>query len=379
MDFGIALSGTVDSWRVVARAEALGFTQAWFYDAPLLTPDLFVCMALAATHSTRIRLGTGVVVPGNRSAVATANCLATLNKLAPGRIDFGVGTGFASRRTLGMPPVPLAEVERFTAEVVGLLQGETIDVQVAGTSRKARFLNPELGLVDLTAPVGLHVSALGPTARRLAARLGAGWIDFSGNTAEAIASLTDMQMSWANRGRIAEDLYATLFTVGCVLRSGERLTSDRVMAQAGPYAAVLLHDLVETTAAGELDAVLPPEVVGAVEGYRAVYSRYAPADARHLALHRGHLLFVKPEERPFVTKTLLETFTFTGKPRLLTERIAELRDAGFRQFTVQLMHGQETALDEWANVLAPLGLGAPSATSKPAGRRTTKSARSAPS
>jgi translation elongation factor EF-G len=94
MDFGIALPTAADSWKVTKEAEELGFTHAWFYDTQMLSADCFVAMGAAAVNTRRIRLGTGVLVPSNRIAPVAANVLATLNQLAPGRIDFGVGTGF---------------------------------------------------------------------------------------------------------------------------------------------------------------------------------------------------------------------------------------------------------------------------------------------
>jgi len=51
-------------------------------------------IAAAALKTSRIRLGTGVLVPSNRIAAVTANAFATLNGLAPGRIDFGIGVGW---------------------------------------------------------------------------------------------------------------------------------------------------------------------------------------------------------------------------------------------------------------------------------------------
>src|ERR1700730_10296531 len=96
MDFGIALPTAADSWKVVQRAEELGFTHAWFYDTQMLSADCFVAMGAGAVNTRRIRLATGVLVPSNRIAPVAANALATLNQLAPGRIDFGVGTGFTA-------------------------------------------------------------------------------------------------------------------------------------------------------------------------------------------------------------------------------------------------------------------------------------------
>ena len=90
MKFGIAIPTDSDSWRLVRRAEELGFHHAWFYDTQLLSADCFVAMAACAMKTTRIRLGTGVLIPSNRIAAVAANAFASLNKLAPGRIDFGI-------------------------------------------------------------------------------------------------------------------------------------------------------------------------------------------------------------------------------------------------------------------------------------------------
>ena len=60
----------------------------------MLCADCFVAMGAAAVQTTQIRLGTGVLIPSNRTAPVTANAFALLHALAPGRIDFGVGTGF---------------------------------------------------------------------------------------------------------------------------------------------------------------------------------------------------------------------------------------------------------------------------------------------
>ena len=49
--------------------------------------------------------------------------------------------------------------------------------------------------------------------------------------------------------------------------------------------------------------------------------------------------------------------SFTGTSDALRSRIEELRDAGYDQFTVQIVEGQEDALEDWAAVLKPLGLG----------------------
>ncbi len=75
MDYGINIATSSDSWRVVQRAEELGYSYAWFYDTQLLSADVFVAMAAAAMKTSKIRLGTGVLIPSNRIPAVTANAL----------------------------------------------------------------------------------------------------------------------------------------------------------------------------------------------------------------------------------------------------------------------------------------------------------------
>ncbi len=66
--------------------------------------------------------------------------------------------------------------------------------------------------------------------------------------------------------------------------------------------------------------------------------------------HRGHLMFIKPEERPLLTAPLIESFSFTGTQDVLLERLRTLKAAGYSQFTIQLVEGQEAALEDWSNL-----------------------------
>src|SRR5215469_10689302 len=239
MDFGIALPTAADSWRVTKEAEELGFTHAWFYDTQMLSADCFVAMGAAAVNTRRIRLGTGVLVPSNRIAPVTANALATLNRLAPGRIDFGVGTGFTARRAMGFGPIKMQAMETYIAQVYGLLRGEIVDFEMEGQRRKIRFLNPELQLINTADPIRLHLSAFGPRTRALTARLAAGWIDFVGNLEAGLREVEAMRQEWVKAGHALADLSATAFALGCVLREDEPADSARAMAQAEEHTSEL--------------------------------------------------------------------------------------------------------------------------------------------
>src|SRR5688572_11427400 len=331
MELGIAVASTTESWRVVQRAEELGFSEAWFYDTQLLNPDVFVCMALAAERTSRIRLATGVLIPSNRIAPVAANCLATLNRLAPGRIKLGVGTGFTGRRTMGLPAIKLADLREYLRVVQALLRDETVEWETEGTRRKIRFLNPDFGLINTADPIPLAISAFGPKARRLTADLGAEWLNFGGATESAIGALADMKAAWQGAGRDPSALRAVEFTLGCVLAPGEDAASPRAKAQGGTLVAAMLHGLVETPGLDRLLGNLPPTIAQALTAYRKLYESYQPADARYLTLHRGHLMHLRPEEEALITGDLLRALAWVGTEAELRQRVSALQVAGYTQ------------------------------------------------
>ena len=348
MDFGINIATAADSWKVVKRAEELGYTRAWFFDTQMLNADMFVAMGAAAVQTSRIRLATGVLIPSNRIAPVAASALASLNALAPGRIDFGISTGFTARRTMGLGPVTLADMKEYIRIVQALLAGETPEWTFEGKRRKIRFLSPDIGVVNVKDPIPLHVSALGPRGRRLTAELGAGWINATGNMDYARASIADMQAAWKAAG--VSGRTATAFVGGCVLKDGEAFDSPRAKAQTGPHATIALHNLVEVEQFGNMGRSVPPALSHLLERYRAIYEKYAPADARYLENHRGHLMFLRPEEHDVCTADLIRMLTFTGTKPSLQERIRELSTAGYTHFAVNIRHGHPEMLEEWAEV-----------------------------
>jgi 5,10-methylenetetrahydromethanopterin reductase len=352
LDFGIQLATSAHSWKVAKRAEELGFTHAWFYDTQLLNAEMFAAMGAAAVQTSRIRLGTGVMVPSNRIAPVAASGLATLNALAPGRIDFAVGTGFTGRRTMGLPAIKLSRLEDYVRVVQGLLAGDTVDWSEEGGTHKIRFLNPEIKVVNIDDPIPLHISAFGPRGRKLTAKIGAGWMGSIRNAQAANANLADMQAAWKEAGRDPKDLYASAISGGCVLRDGEPFDSPREKAQAGPAAAIGFHAYAEADELGLLFPV-PPPLQAKFDAFREVYRKYEPADARYLQNHRGHLMFLRPEEQEFMTGDVIRGMTFSGPAGYLIEQLQEIKRAGYRQFAFHARYGHDMAmLEDWAEVVA---------------------------
>jgi 5,10-methylenetetrahydromethanopterin reductase len=89
-----------------------------------------------------------------------------------------------------------------------------------------------------------------------------------------------------------------------------------------------------------------------VEAYRRIYNSYEPADARYLSNHRGHLMFLRPEEQALCSAELIRAITFTGTSEELRERLRGLREAGFTQISIQIRNSQPQMLEEWAELFA---------------------------
>ena len=351
MRFAIAIPTDADSWRVVRRAEELGFSRAWFYDTQMLSADPFVAMAVSAMKTTKIRLGTGVLIPSNRIAAVSANAFASLNKLAPGRIDFGVGTGFTGRRAMGLGAVKLKDMEDYVRAVIALLHEETIETEIEGKRRLIRLLNPELGLINTRDPIGLYVAASGPRARQLTARLGAGWINTTADVAGGVAALEEMRGLWTEAGHQHDALDAVVLTGGVVLDEHEPADSARAVAQAGPRAAMLLHRAADAALMGlPTIAAIPEQVADTVAGYVELARGFRPQGAHYLENHRGHLMFVKPEERRFVTADLIRLTTFAATEKELKGRIDSLAAAGYTEIAIQIVPGQEHAIEDWGKI-----------------------------
>lgn len=351
MKYGINIAPAAESWKVVKRAEELGFDYAWFIDSQLINADLFVTMAAAAMKTARIRLGTGVLIPSNRLAPVAASALASLNALAPGRIDMGYGTGFTGRRTMGLGPMKLGDMFDYIEVVEKLLAGEMVDAEIEGDKHPIRFMNPELELINIKDPIPVHVSALGPRGRRMVAERGYRWTNTVGRVDRAQAAIDDMKAAWTEAGRDLADLEANAVSGGAVLKKEDDWDADYVLEQAGPSTAIILHNMAEEAEFGSIGQTPPPELAPIVAQYMKVYEAYEPADARYLSNHKNHLMAVRPEERHLITGNFIRNTTVSGMPDQIRERIRAFGQMGYTQFSVHVRTVLPEMIEDWADVI----------------------------
>ena len=87
----------------------------WLFDSAALYEDVWIWLGRLAEH-TEIDLGTAVLVPNLRHVMTTASAIATVERMAPGRLACGFGTGATARWVLEQaralvedhPPLPRA-------------------------------------------------------------------------------------------------------------------------------------------------------------------------------------------------------------------------------------------------------------------------------
>ena len=351
MKFGINIAPSWDCWKIVKRAEELGFDHASFIDSQLINADMFVSMTAAAMKTDRIHLTTGVLIPSNRLAPVSASALATLNALAPGRIHMGVGTGFTGRRTMGLGPMKLADMFDYIEVVQELLAGRLVDAEIEGGMRPIRFMNPELELINIHDPIPVHVSALGPRGRRMVAEHGYRWTNTVGNLDHAQATMDNMKQAWTEAGRDVANLWANANCGGAVLNKPDDWDAVYVRAEAGPSSAIILHNLAEEAEFGSIGHKPPPELQKLVDQYREIYEGYEPVDARYLANHKNHLMTVRPEEEHLITGDFIRATTISGTREDLRDKIRALGDMGYSLFSTHVRATRPEMLEGWADVI----------------------------
>jgi alkanesulfonate monooxygenase SsuD/methylene tetrahydromethanopterin reductase-like flavin-dependent oxidoreductase (luciferase family) len=330
MKFGLNFPARIDSWKDLVVAEDLGFTSAWFYDSQMLYSDVYASMALAAEHTSQIKIGTGIAVPSNRIAPVTAHSIATVNQLAPGRAMLGIGTGFTGRNMMGLPPVALPALREHVRICRTLLNGEEVLYREGKRERWIRLMHPVGGYINIKDPIPIIIAAQGPKAMELAGEVGDGWMAPVSGVVAFRENLATVKAAAARAARPTDNFTATMLTSVCVLRPGEPLTSARVLEQVGPTAIVALHALWEASAvASQLPSTLGP----LLERYRDEYVARLemPADRRYMKVHEGHMIYLKPGEERFLTPELIESFSMTAPREWIIQRIKDLEAAGLQE------------------------------------------------
>jgi probable F420-dependent oxidoreductase len=180
---------TRDTVLACARAaEAAGIDELWVADHIAIPPDEaegsggryldpLATLACLAGATTRIGLGTGVLVLPYRPPVATAKWVATIQELSGNRLLLGVGAGWmqAEFRAVGADPRRRGKI---TDETLGFLNRCFAGDEVESNGQRFLFL-------PRPPRPPIFVGGAPPHALRRAVQFGDGWMPM-GADAEAL-------------------------------------------------------------------------------------------------------------------------------------------------------------------------------------------------
>src|ERR1700674_334734 len=251
------------------RAEQAGYDSVWVGDSLLARPrgEPLTLLGAVAGATSRVTVGTAVLLPLLRHPLALAHALATVDRIAKGRLIVGIGPG--------------AELPGTHAELaaLGVPSDRRVTAMLAGTDRiRKLWRNEETGHQLEPRPFRpggppFWLGGSGPRMLRLAGTTFDGWLPFSPTPAEYESGL------------------------GAVHEAAERAGRDPSTIATGAYLTVALAD-TPGAAAGQLDMYMrayygvPAEVMsraqachaGTLESAAEWFAAYRAAGARHLVV-----------------------------------------------------------------------------------------------
>jgi 5,10-methylenetetrahydromethanopterin reductase len=284
-------------------AEAHGYDLLGIGDSPSLAHDPFLGLAIAAQHTSRIRLGTTVTNPQTRHPLILANLAASLARLAPERAFLGLGIGNSGVRHANTAPATLKTLESTVTTVRELLQGGAVDV--GGSKMRVHGGGVRMPIL---------IAGSGPQSLRLAGRVADSVFVNVGFTPEVLADgLRWVREGAAAAGRDPASIDTWAFGIGAIAADREQAL-DEAIGPAIAIAAYILRGDPQTKR-------IPPAVAGRVGELLREYQygeHLVPGHTSnyHLALRLG------------IADYLLERFTIAGTAEDCRARIAAVRDAG---------------------------------------------------
>jgi len=207
--------------RAAQAAEAAGFESLWTGEhvvlpdpqappsplppeVPMLDPT--VALTFVAAHTTKVRLGTGIIILPQRNPLVLAKELASLDVLSNGRLIFGVGIGYlrAEFDALGVPfEIKGARTEEYLRAMLAVwtmdkpeFNGQFASFRgIQARPRPAQQPHPEIVFGGHTAE-----------AYGRAARLARGWFGFGLDVDKARACIAGLKEACRSVGRRFDEL-----------------------------------------------------------------------------------------------------------------------------------------------------------------------------
>ena len=180
---------------IVDRCESLGFDSLWMSERiGAETPDPMIALAIAAGRTTRMKLGTSVLVLPGRNPVILAKEMATLDVLSGGRF---------------LPAVGLGAVDPPEQRAFGVERGEALALMRACWTGEVISHHGEFFSIDdvrvLPRPtqsrLDVWLGGIAPSELRRVARVGDGWLPSFCSPSDIAESIPVIEAAASEFGR----------------------------------------------------------------------------------------------------------------------------------------------------------------------------------
>lgn len=329
MKFGFCIMSDIDEVGFFNFIENLGYDSAWVADSQMMFSDVYAVLALAAQQTKRLRLGPGTAICGTRIAPVQVAAMATLNRMAPGRVFLGIGTGNTSMRTMGQKPMKIAAFGEYLRVLNGLLDGQTVDYTFDRRTRPIRMLRHETRFMNLEPRIPLYVSGFGPRAMALAGEYGDGLVfAIPPRGVPVQQALSHARQGAARNGRDMTRFRTATLTNIVLLQPGEAADSDRIKHAIGPNvmaSVYYFYDMVQETGTD------PPAFLSRIWKPYCALVEQTPPEHRHFRTHEFHYTDLHPGEAELIDEQLIRDTCMVGTADELIERIRGLERDGLQE------------------------------------------------
>jgi 5,10-methylenetetrahydromethanopterin reductase len=295
--FGIEFVPKEAYWKTVyyaVQSEKRGFDNLWITDH-YNNRNVYVTLTATAIYTKKIVFGPGVTNPYLVNPVMTAQSLASLDEMSPGRVVLGMGAGDIT--TLASTGVEATKQLSAVVDAItifkAMLEGKSV-------TYKGKFNFKPRGQIPV------YIGAQGPKMLATAGKIGDGVLINASHPKDIDYAVGQIKNGVSEAGKNMSDVDVTAYTSFSVHKQPEK-----AMQAASPVVAFIV--------AGSPNVILERHGMD-----------LAKADKIRGALKKGDFggAFgsVSPE--------MMEAFSICGTPDVCIQKITRLLKAGITQFVV---------------------------------------------
>jgi alkanesulfonate monooxygenase SsuD/methylene tetrahydromethanopterin reductase-like flavin-dependent oxidoreductase (luciferase family) len=328
MEFAVGTVAKIDQVDAVRLAEDVGVSHFGAGEGPLLFSDPYQYLALAARETSTIQLGTYVTNPLTRIPAVTANSIATLNALAPGRTFLGIGAANNALRSMGHRTARMAELRDAVRISRGLLAGERVTQTWLDQEREIQFLDPDSGWYNIADKVPVWLSTGGPKGLQIAAETADAVAFCLGPDPELIRLVRNqLDKAVADAGRPPGSVKLVAVSWFYQLRDGEDWQDAiRNGFGSGPISSCLTNLPFMDQHSSELDPCIVEASTKAAYAYLG--DPNDPDRPHYLDAWASYMRGFNEAHLPLITKELVDYWCLYGSPDDLLEKTQLMKECG---------------------------------------------------